>query len=262
MVTSNLKQRLKNGEVCVGPFFKTLNQNMVEMMGFAGYDFIIVDNEHANFGHVDIENIIRAADGVGLDSIIRIPSGSEEHVLHSLDSGAIGIQVPSLRTVEEVKAMAPHTKYYPEGHRGINTGQRAAKYGFMDGKEYFKLANENTLVVVHVENLDMAKQVDKLCAIPEVDVVFIGPADLSQSMGMPMQTSAPEVVAVIDEIIEKIKASGKIVGIWVGNEKDAARYIEKGARYLGYGSDTALLVKVLKEAGGQVANIKKLAPGV
>jgi len=235
---------------------KTNNQNMVEMMAYAGYDFIMADNEHSNFDHVDVENIIRAADGVGMDTIIRIPSGSEENILHSLDSGATGIQIPSLRNVDDVKALAPFTKYFPVGHRGINANQRAAKYGFMDAATYFKAANENTMVVVHVENLEMAGQVDQLCKVPEVDVVFIGPGDLSQAMGKPMQVNDPDVVQVIDGIIEAAKKGGKIVGIWVGNQKDAQAYIDKGVRYIGFFSDTGIIVNALKDVGKQIQALK------
>jgi 4-hydroxy-2-oxoheptanedioate aldolase len=257
MITTSFKQRLKNGEVVVGAFYKTNNQNMVEMMAYADYDFIIVDNEHSNFDHVDIENIVRSADGVKMDTIIRLPSGSEENILHSLDSGASGIQVPSLRNVGDVQKIVPFTKYYPQGHRGMNANQRSAKYGFMNSTEYFKMANENTLIVVHVENLEMAEHVDELCQIPEVDVVFIGPGDLSQAIGKPLQVDAPEVIEVVDGIIKKTKKGGKVSGIWVSNQKDAQTYIDKGVQYLGFTSDTAILVNALKEIGKQVKALKQ-----
>ena len=256
---STLKQRLRNGETVIGAFFKTNNQNMVEMMAYAGYDFIIVDNEHSNFDHVDVENIVRAADGVNMDTIIRIPSASEENILHSLDCGATGIQVPSLRNVDDVKKFVPFTKYFPEGHRGINANQRACKYGFADADEYFKAANANTIISVHVENLEMAEQVGQLCQIPEVDVIFIGPGDLSQALGKPLQVNHPEVVGVIDEIIAKAKKSGKALGIWVGSQNDAQMYIGKGVRFLGFSSDTGIIVNALKQAGKQIDELRRHA---
>jgi 4-hydroxy-2-oxoheptanedioate aldolase len=257
MITSNIKKRLKNGEVVVGSFYKTNYQNVVEMMAYAGFDFIIVDNEHSNFDHVDIENIIRAADGVNLDTIIRVPAGSEENTLHGLDSGATGIQIPSLRDVDDAKRIAPFTKYYPEGRRGFNGNQRAAKYGFMNIHEYMKASNENTLLVVQVETLEMVAQVEELCTIPEIDVIFIGPGDLSQAVGKPMKVNDPDVVKVIDSIIEKTKKSGKALGIWVGNMKDAQAYIDKGVRFIGFMSDTTIFANALKEAGKQVEELKK-----
>lgn len=256
---SKLKQRLRSGETVIGAFYKTNNQNMVEMMAYAGYDFIIVDNEHSNFDHVDIENIVRAADGVGMDTIIRIPSASEENILHSLDSGATGIQVPSLRRVDDVKKFVPFTKYHPLGHRGINANQRACKYGFVDADEYFKAANSNTIISVHVENLEMAAQVEELCQIPEVDVVFIGPGDLSQAIGKPLQVNHPQVVGVIDEIIATTQKCGKALGIWIGNQKDAQMYIDKGVRFLGFSSDTGIMVNALKQVGKQIDELRRCA---
>jgi len=257
MINSSMKSRLKNGEVMVGSFFKSNNSNIAEMMGYAGYDFIIIDNEHSNFDHVDVEQLVRAADGVGIDSIIRIPSGCEENILHSLDSGATGIQVPSVRNVEDVKAFVPFTKYYPEGQRGMNVNQRAAQFGFMDSKEYFKKANENTIISVHVENLEMVEQIEELCAIPEVDVIFIGPGDLSQAVGKPMQVNHPDVLKVVDRVIEVTLASGKILGAWVGSVEDAKRYIEKGALFLGYKSDSSILVNALKGVGKEIVALKE-----
>jgi 4-hydroxy-2-oxoheptanedioate aldolase len=160
--------------------------------------------------------------------------------------------------VDDVKQFIPFTKYYPDGNRGMNVNQRAAEFGFMDSKEYFKIANENTMVVVHVENIEMADQIDELCKIPEIDVIFIGAGDLSQSVGKPMQVNDPDVIKIVDNIIEKTKNSGKIVGAWVGNLKDAQTYVEKGARYLGFLSDSSILLNALKEVGKQVEILKKV----
>lgn len=128
----------------------------------------------------------------------------------------------------------------------------------MPSTEYFKKSNENTLVVVHVENVEMAEQIDELCKIPEIDVIFIGAGDLSQSVGKPMQVNDPEVIKVVDNIIEKTKKSGKIVGAWVGNIDDAKKYIEKGARYLGFLSDSSIFINALKDVGKQVETLKQV----
>lgn len=245
MLKPDFKQKLKEGKVLFGTFYKLNCPALVEMMGYAGFDFIIVDNEHANFTYTEMENIIRAADGVDLHTIIRIPSAAEEHIAHALDSGASGIQIPGLTTVEQAKAAMPHTKYYP-GRRGMNFTQRAANYGYMDKDAYFKSANEDTLVVVHVENKEMVDQVEALCQVPEIDVLFAGPGDLSQSVGKPGQANAPEVVALVERIFATAAKYNKAVGIWVGSEADAAKYIEMGAQYIGYMNDIALVNSVLQ----------------
>jgi len=259
MIRPDLKEKLARGEVVVGTFFKTNSPNLAEMFGYAGYDFIIIDNEHSNFSFTEIENIIRAADGVGMHSIVRVPSPLDEHLAHSLDSGASGVQIPSLRDVEQARKAVPYTKYYPLGIRGMNANQRACKFGFMNSTEYFKAANEQTLVVVHVENKEMVDQVEELCQVPGIDVLFAVPGDLSQSIGKPMQVNDPEVVAMIEKIFNAAAKYNKIAGIWVGNAADAEKYIKMGARYIGYGSDTALITAALKEKAKDIQELKKKA---
>jgi 4-hydroxy-2-oxoheptanedioate aldolase len=257
MIKAGLKEKLNNGEVIFGTFVKLNSPSLVEMFGYTGLDFVIFDNEHSNFGHPDMENMIRAADGVDLYSIIRVPSGSEEQILHSLDSGATGVQIPSLTTVADAKKSMPFTKYYPLGRRGMNASQRACNFGFMDKNEYFKAANENTLVVVHVENKEMVEQIEELCQVPEIDVLFAGPGDLSQSVGKPMQVNDPEVVALVEKIFTTAAKYNKKVGIWVGNMEAAEKYIKMGAQYIAFQNDISLISSAIRDLGKNFAKFRK-----
>lgn len=257
MLKGDLKQKLANGEAVIGPFYKLNCPSLVEMFGYIGIDFIIIDNEHSNFSHSDIENLIRAADNVNLHTIIRVPTASEEHLVHALDSGATGIQIPSLTTVAQVKEAMPHTKYYPMGERGMNAAQRAANFGFMDKFEFFKASNENTLIVVHVENKEMVAQVEELCQVPELDVLFAGPGDLSQSYGKPMQVNDPEVVAAVEKVIKTAKKYNKYAGVWVGTPEDAEKYIKMGAQFIGFSADVGLIAGALKNYGKVVEQLRK-----
>lgn len=246
MLRSDFKQKLSKGEVVFGTFFKLNSPSLVEMLGYAGFDFIIIDNEHSNFSYSEIENLIRSADCVNMHSIVRVPSGTEENIAHALDSGASGVQVPGLTTVDEAKKVVPHTKYYPLGKRGLTFAQRASKFGFMDKDEYVKSSNEDTLVVVHVENKEMVDQIEELCQLPQIDVLFAGPADLSQSIGKPGQTNDPEVVAMVEKMFKVAAKYNKPVGIYVGNAAGAEKYIKMGAQYIAFQSDVAILQEAIK----------------
>lgn len=248
MFGSSLKKKLKNGEVIFGSFFKLNSPSMVEMMGFAGFDFIIVDREHSSFTHPNVENIIRAADGVGLASVIRVPSASEEHLLHALDAGAGGVQIPGLSSVAEVKEALAYTKYYPEGKRGLSFAQRAARYGFEETNAYVSSSNADTLTVVHIENETMANQIEELCQIPQIDVLFVGPADLSQSLGKPGQLNDLEVVAVIENVFRVAAHYNKCVGIYIGSQAALEKYVKLGAKYIAWQSDVAILASALKDS--------------
>lgn len=246
-----IRQRILNKEVLIGTMFKINSPALAELIGNCGFDFIVIDTEHSNFSPVDTENIIRAADVAGMASIVRTRDGSPEEVLHALDSGADGVQVPSLTTIESAKRACESAKYFPEGNRGLSGTQRSARYSAWDQEEgYYSYANKNALVVAHVENLEMANQLDELLAIPQLDTVFVGPGDLSQSLGKPGQLNDPEVVALVEKIFKKVLASGKTVGIFCGGLDNVKKYIEWGATYIAFGTDTTQIATALK------ANIK------
>jgi 4-hydroxy-2-oxoheptanedioate aldolase len=242
--------------------FKLNSPALAELVANVGFDFIVIDTEHSNFSPVDTENIIRAADAAGMASVVRTRDGSSEEVLHALDSGADGIQVPSLTTIEAAKRACESAKYFPEGTRGLSGTQRSARYAAWDlPEDYYSYANRHSLVVAHVENLEMAGKIDELLQIPQLDVVFVGPGDLSQSLGKPGKADDPEVVALIEKIFKKVLTTDKAIGIFCGNLNQVKRYIEWGATYIALGTDTTQIAAALKEnvkqAKGLIENIKR-----
>nr|WP_312578354.1 aldolase/citrate lyase family protein [Sedimentibacter sp.] len=244
----SLRERILNKEVVIGMFYKLNSQAIAEMIGNAGFDFIIVDTEHSNYSSYDVEGIIRAAECSGMSSVVRIREAIPEDVLHALDSGADGVQIPSITSIESAYDVCKSSKYYPEGNRGLSTNQRAAMYSAWNREVgYIEHSNKNSLVVVHVENIDMAERVDELLEIPQLDVIFVGPSDLSQSMGKPGQMNDPDVVAVIEDVFRKVLAKGKAVGIYCGTPAAIKKYVNLGATYIAYGSDVTNMVDGLKE---------------
>lgn len=249
----SLRERILNKEVVIGMFYKFNSQAIVEMVGNAGFDFIIVDTEHSNYSSYDVEGLIRAAECVGMSSVVRVREAIAEDVLHALDSGSDGVQIPSITSIEAAKEVCQSTKYYPQGNRGLSTNQRSAMYsGWNREVPYIEYSNKNSLVVVHVENKNIADRVDELLEIPQLDVIFVGPSDLSQSMGKPGQVNDPDIVAVIEDVFKKTLAKGKAVGIYCGTQADIKKYVDLGATYIAYGSDVTAMVGALK-------NLKKSA---
>ncbi len=253
MNENSLRSRIRNGERVIGTFFKINSPDLAEIVGKAGFDFIIVDTEHGNFSDGDVANIIRAADGVGLQTVVRVRRPSEEDILHALDSGASGVQIPGVTSIEGATEVAQSARYYPLGTRGLSLTVRSAGYGvWKKDQPYTDYANENTLVVTHVENIGMAQRIDELCSIPQIDVIFVGPADLSQSMGIPGKLNDPELKKVIAHVFERALAAGKAVGIFCGNPDAVRTYQEMGATYILYSSDTTLVYKALSQALGNL----------
>lgn len=248
-ITSSVKDRLKNHETVFGTFYKLNSPIATEMLGWAGFDFIVVDCEHSPIGYESTENIIRTAENVGLSAIVRVPSASEEHIFHALDSGAVGVQIPNLTSVEQFRESVSACKYFPAGTRGLSRGTRNAMFGLWNEAEkpYVQAANDKSLVVVHIENKEMAERVEEICQIPEIDVVFVGPADMSQSLGIPGKSKDPRVVETALHVIETAERYGKAGGIAAGKD-NMDMYIQHGARYIMYSSDAALFAGALKNA--------------
>ncbi|MHB1314389.1 MAG: HpcH/HpaI aldolase family protein [Christensenellales bacterium] len=253
-----LKQRLREGETLFGTFFKSTDPALAEMLGFAGYDFIIADAEHSVYSYSDLISIVRAANGAGLHAVVRIPSSLPEHVLHACDIGAQGVQAPGLRRMGEVESVISIMRFYPAGRRGFGMTTRAANYSFCGRQEYIDYSNNELLCVIMVETLDMVGCLDELCNTPSVDVVFIGPGDLSQELGKPGQTSDPEVRALAEKIAQTAKANGKIAGMYCATLEDAARAIGWGVQYIAFCADLSMAAQSFQAS---IHNLRALQGG-
>lgn len=258
MFNSKVKEKLARGEVVFGTFFKFGAPGLVELFGLAGFDFLIVDAEHSTFSHAQIEQAIRTCELVGMSSIIRTQDASEASILHALDSGASGVQVPSLRDPEQVREVIFRSKYHPIGGRGWAPGCRAADYAFGDASEYAARANRDTLVSVHVENKEMVEHIDALCAIEHLDVLFIGTGDLSQSLGHPGKASHPDVLAAVDKVIAAGVRHGKHLGAVASSPEQLRDYVKRGVKYIAWQSDLVIFKNALKAA---VAHFKEFRTG-
>lgn len=247
MFDSGMKRKLDAGGVVFGSFFKIDSAPVAELFGLAGFDFLIVDAEHGCFTHAGIENIIRTCERVGMSSVVRTPDAGEANILHVLDSGASGIQVPSLKSAGEVREVIRKAKYWPLGERGSARACRAAGYGTV--ADYEQRANRETLVSVHVENKEMVEDIEALCAIDALDVLFIGPGDLSASLGHPGNAGHPDVVAAIDRVIE-VAAGRKHIGTVVGNAAQLESYVARGVHYIAWLSDLGMMRAALNAAAG------------
>lgn len=247
MFNGDVKRKLEAGEVVFGSFVKLDAPAIVELYGIAGFDFVILDAEHGCYTHAGLENMIRTCERMGMSSVVRTPDAGEANILHVLDSGASGIQVPSLRSAADVREVIRKAKYWPLGERGSARACRAAAYGALP--DYEQRANRETLVSVHVENKEMVEDIEALCAVDELDVLFIGPGDLSASLGHPGDAAHPDVVAAIDRVIE-VAAGRKHIGTVVANAAQLESYVARGVHYIAWLSELGMLRGALNAAAG------------
>ena len=214
----NLKKKLKNGEVAIGTWSIIPSPSIVEAIGYSGFDFIIIDAEHGPVNVESSENLIRAAEVAGMASIIRVPNNESHLILRALDIGAHGIQVPHVSTKNEARLAVEYSKYHPLGKRGFSPFTRAAKYG-IEAENHTARANEDTMVVINVEGVEGIKNLKEIAEVSGIDVIFIGPYDLSQSLGKPGQVTDSKVIDLMRKSAGLIKNKGISCGSFANDLK-------------------------------------------
>src|SRR5438128_6958546 len=186
---------------------------VAEMLGYLGFDWILLDNEHGSITVDTAEACIAAAALSGMAPIVRPVGNKPEIIAPFLDRGAWGVQVPHVNTADEARAAVDAVKYGPDGHRGIFSGGRPAGYGFKGATaDYAREANRQTLVCLMLEEVVAIENLPDLVKVPGVDVFFIGSGDLSQSMGLTGQQDHPEVQKLMERGVTLITEAGRIAG--------------------------------------------------
>jgi len=252
MRKNTLKEMLGNQKAVIGTFVKGTDPANVEILALAGFDFFVLDNEHVAMDREQLVNIVRAAEAFGIEPVVRVKENQQVEILQNLDLGYTGVQVPNVDTAEEAEALVKSVKYGPRGIRGFSPSVRACCYGASNIKEYIQKANDNTLVVAHCETKTCVDNLDEVLKIDGLDVIFIGPMDLSQSLGLTGETANPIVKDTIRYAMNKIKASGKIIGTVAGNAEAAKALIDQGVQYILLSSDQGMMFRWGKDALGAI----------
>ena len=232
MFQNKTKTKLKTDETVYGCFVRYPDAGLIELLGYLGWDFLIFDGEHGPIQPHDCEHMVRAAELSGVTPIVRVTSNQAPVILRFMDTGAQGAQVPNVNSAVEAKAAVQSVKYHPQGTRGL-AGTRAAGYGqTIPLTEYVQQANEETLVIIHIETAEAVEQHAEIVNVEGVDVVFVGPTDLSQSLGYPGQLQHPTVQAAIERVIVAVAGARPVLGIFAGNPEAANKWRDRGARYI------------------------------
>jgi 4-hydroxy-2-oxoheptanedioate aldolase len=240
-VTANsVKQALKAGESVIGCFVQYPSPVTVEICGYSGFDFVMIDCEHGPMGTESAYTMMLAAERSGTVPLVRVPMNHPQVILRHLDVGAAGIMVPQINSAEEAEAVVRAVKYHPEGRRGV-AGTRAQSWSITQPlSEYVQTANRDTLVMVQIENIKAVDALSEIMQVPGVDVLYVGPNDLAQSMGYPGRPDHPEVQQVIDRICEAARDSDLALGT-VANDAEEINYeLSRGFRMVGANSASLL----------------------
>lgn len=208
-----LRRRLAAGEAVVGTFCAFPVPHVVEIVGAAGFDFVILDMEHGAISAGDLPNALRAADANGLMAFVRIPSASADLIAVAIDAGAAGIIVPAVESAAEAAAMIALTRFPPKGRRGVHNATRALRYSARPLAE--AMADEaRPITVLQIETAMSSSEARAIARTDGLDVLFVGVYDLSTSLGLAGQFAHPDVVGAVDAIVAEARAAGVSLGIW------------------------------------------------
>jgi 4-hydroxy-2-oxoheptanedioate aldolase len=242
MRSNSLKHKLAAGQpaTIVAPFAPSAG--LVEFLGHLGFDGVFLDCEHGSSTWGEVEDMVRAADLAGYSSIVRVERNDPATITRALDRGASGVQVPHVNTAGEAAEVVQHAKFAPLGHRGWSGGRSA--FG-VNGAQFAAHANAETLVAIMLEESEALANLDDILRVDNVDVFFVAPGDLAQSMGHPGNIDHPAVQAAIDDALSRIRAAGRVSGALV-SPGDLDRYLDLGVQYV-YVGLTALLTPAANE---------------
>jgi 2-keto-3-deoxy-L-rhamnonate aldolase RhmA len=236
------RDNMRAGNVCIGPAISFTDPLVTDAMGLCS-DFIWVEMEHGGMSPEVLNGHLMAARVRGLASIVRLPGGGSARIKPVLDSGADGILIPQVRSVQEVNQLVDDCRYPPLGHRGF--GPRVPSNYFLDANRNFAIeANKGVFVAVMIETLEAYEAIDEIVNVSGLDSIVIGPADLSWALGAEGNVDDPRVVKAMDVIIARARAAGIFVGCGMGADPVfAARMAQRGAQWLQVGVDCMVLIQ-------------------
>ena len=221
------KAAMDSDRGALGPFMICTDPAMVEAAGHAGYDFVLLDMEHGTTTFQELPNLIPAA------------------IDQALDVGAGAVMIPQIDTAEQARAAVSAAKFSPVGTRGTCRFVRSAGFGAVPGSEYFSRA-QDTVVILQAEGQKAIDNLDEILDVPGIDVVFVGPYDLSSSLGHVGEIDHPEVIAAIKQIIAKAAAKGVKIGCFADTVEGGKKWRDMGVKFIGYGCDTYIFMQAAK----------------
>lgn len=244
------KSKLTNHGV-FGCFCKTTDSSIIEALGFSGMDYSIIDMEHGPATTETLKNHLMATNATDMLGIVRVPSFDSPLIEKALDLGAHGIQVSSIKNEKQAKSVIKRMKFYPKGERGVCRFVRAASYAEMEKAAYFGEANMSQ-VILQLEGAEAISNASEIMKVEGIDILFIGPYDLSQSLGVPGQITHKLVLEAMEAIVQEAIKYGVVTGVFCDEEKQVKYWKNMGVKYISYSVDIHLLSSHLKNIKSKI----------
>jgi 4-hydroxy-2-oxoheptanedioate aldolase len=254
-IMKNLKKRLKKGETLNGCWINLGSALTAEIVGQAGFDWVLIDLEHGAGVEKDVLAQLQALESTPTAPIVRVESAEPARISRVLDMGAEGVMCPKVDNAAEAKKVINGLHYPPFGNRGVAKMVRTTQFG-LNFNTYYEEAKDNILGIVQIETLEALDNLDAIAAVEGVDVLFIGPADLSMAMGIFGQFDNPDFVAALQKIIKAGQKADKAIGILLFNPNDYERYHSMGIQFIACGSDATFVTEGSRNMAKKLKDIR------
>ena len=251
---NGFKRAIAGGGRPLGAWLSSGAPSTAEALGFAGFDFLVVDMEHTPIDVVQMIDILRTIAGTPALAIVRPPWNDMVMIKRAMDAGALSLLLPFVQNADEARRAVAYTRYPPEGVRGVAGSHRGSRYGNVEN--YLKRANAEICVIVQIETVGALDRLEEIAAVPGVDSIFIGPADLSASMGLLGDMGNPKVHDKLAGAAAHCRRLGKPCGIIGADPKMVGKFLDYGYSWAAIGSDISLMVGRAQEYLGQVRAIQ------
>jgi len=254
MKNETFKQRLTRGDLLLGTIITLSSTQVAEICSLSGFDWLFVDLEHSALSLTDAQGILQTV-APSVPCLVRVPANDEAWIKKALDIGAAGIVVPQVKSVDDAQRAVRQCKYPPEGLRSVGIA-RAQGYG-THFQAYVQSANEEIAVIVQIEHIDAVNEIDAILDVPGIDCIFVGPYDLSGSMGKMGRVGDPEVQRAISTVRDCTQRVDLPLGIF-GASTDAVKpYIQEGYTLIAVGIDTMLIANAASDITSAFVDVKR-----
>jgi 2-dehydro-3-deoxyglucarate aldolase/4-hydroxy-2-oxoheptanedioate aldolase len=254
---ADLRYRIHTGDTLIGVFSDLASPMAVELCGLAGFDWAVIDLEHGAATEADLLALLYAAETTPMAPVVRAQSAERLRVGRALDLGAAGIMLPQLQSIDDVREAVRYLRYPPAGVRGVALRTRGAALGTVGHADLARVINERVVGIVQIETPRMVADAAGIAALDEVDVLFVGPADLTHGLGIPGRFDEPVYLDALRTVVAACDAHGKAAGILIYDASGLPPLLELGFRFIGLGSEGSFVsagAAAMLQAAGRAAS--------
>jgi 4-hydroxy-2-oxoheptanedioate aldolase len=261
MTGEQLKAVLRDGGRVYGTMVSlTRNPRWGRVLGRLGFDYVIVDTEHSPFSRGEVADMVTMLERVNIVPIVRVPTPDPHYVTMAMDAGAQGVLTPYCETVEQVKGVVGGAKWRPLKGALLDRAVETGEFPSDETREYLARANRNSVLIVGIESVPAIQNLEAILDVPGIDAIFVGPHDLSVTLGVPEQYDHPRFEDALGRVVEICNARKVPVAVHLHNQKLATRWMERGVRFVLHSSDTRALAEgfrvdfdALRQFGGKLS---------